>query len=270
MADNNSTNTQDRPTDQEILDYIKAMKEEEGISTAPLISEKTGFDALQAEYATGLQVFKDKINQIVETCTGMRTARKDGNCFYRAFSFRYCELLWENAGTPWADAIWQRAAVPEQILKEQNYDWTLLEDFWDVLKTAMTKQDDPAKLLEIFQTEHMTDGIVAWLRIITAAFLKENRDMYEAFILDSYPSLDEFIANQVEPMCVESDQIHIAAMANLLGVRIKVANLDPTETSVGLNYHDIEPMDPIPSNDQPSVVLLYRPGHYDVLYPKTS
>ena len=68
---------------------------------------------------------------------------------------------------------------------------------------------------------------------------------------------------------VEADQIHITAMANLLGIRIKVANLDPTATPDGINYHDIEPMEPLPVDDQTSIVLLYRPGHYDILYPNT-
>ncbi|KAJ3055585.1 hypothetical protein HK097_010009 [Rhizophlyctis rosea] len=262
-----TTEQPERPTDQEILDHIKTIQQEEGITNAAFVSEKMNFDGLRAEYATGLQVFRDKIEHIASTCSAMRTARKDGNCFYRAMSFRYCELLWEKAGTPWAEAVWKRAEASTEFVKTGGYDWTIIEDFWDVLKEAMTKKDDPAKLLEDFQNGYTSDGIVTWLRIAVAAYLRANREIYEAFILDSYPTLDEFIKDQVDPINVEADQIQITAMANLLGVRIKVANLDPTSTPDGINYHDMEPMDPLPVDDQTSIVLLYRPGHYDVLYP---
>jgi ubiquitin thioesterase protein OTUB1 len=62
---------------------------------------------------------------------------------------------------------------------------------------------------------------------------------------------------------VESDQIHIVAMANGFVITVRVANLDVSETR--LNFHDISPMDSaLPTI--PIVSLLYRPGHYDILY----
>lgn len=67
---------------------------------------------------------------------------------------------------------------------------------------------------------------------------------------------------------IEADQPHIVAIANALGVTIKIANLDPTVTD-GVNYHELSPMEPLAVDDSPEVVLLYRPGHYDILYPRT-
>ena len=117
----------------------------------------------------------------------------------------------------------------------------------------------------IFQfLKYVSDTIVCFLRLVTAATLKLNRDMYEAFVLDTFPSLDDFISSQVEPMSVESDQIHIAAMANAFGLTIKVADLDGSETE--LNYHEIEPMQPLHVDENYIIHLLYRPGHYDILY----
>lgn len=65
-------------------------------------------------------------------------------------------------------------------------------------------------------------------------------------------------------MNVESDQIHIVAMANALKITVKVANLDSTPTD--MNFHEISPMEIEYTGDAPSVGLLYRPGHYDILY----
>jgi ubiquitin thioesterase protein OTUB1 len=65
---------------------------------------------------------------------------------------------------------------------------------------------------------------------------------------------------------VESDEIHIVTMANAFGVTVKIANLDPAPAPKGINYHEISPMDPLNIANMPIVTLLYRPGHYDVLY----
>ena len=69
-------------------------------------------------------------------------------------------------------------------------------------------------------------------------------------------------------MRIEADNIHIVAISNALGVNIKVANLDTSETEGGvINYHEFTPMDPVEDvANPPEIVLLYRPGHYDVLY----
>ncbi len=67
-------------------------------------------------------------------------------------------------------------------------------------------------------------------------------------------------------MHVESDQIHIVAMANAFGISIKVANLDASICE-GINYHEITSMFGL-VDDAFVVSLLYRPGHYDILYLK--
>jgi ubiquitin thioesterase protein OTUB1 len=61
---------------------------------------------------------------------------------------------------------------------------------------------------------------------------------------------------------VESDEIHIVAMANVFGITVRVANLDRSDTK--LNFHEISP------NDESIgfISLLYRPGHYDIVYEK--
>jgi Peptidase C65 Otubain len=61
---------------------------------------------------------------------------------------------------------------------------------------------------------------------------------------------------------------HIVAMANAFGLEVRVANLDTTTTDKGINYHEISAMEPIAVDNAPQIALLYRPGHYDILYPK--
>ena len=61
-------------------------------------------------------------------------------------------------------------------------------------------------------------------------------------------------------MARESDHIHIIALTSALGVGVRVVYLDRGDGGKVIP-HDF------PEGCSPQVVLLYRPGHYDVLYP---
>lgn len=70
-------------------------------------------------------------------------------------------------------------------------------DFHEMFVETINQPRD--KLIETFNTEYISDTIVCYLKLVTAAFLKQNRETFEAFILDLYPTLDDFISSQVEP-----------------------------------------------------------------------
>lgn len=57
----------------------------------------------------------------------------------------------------------------------------------------------------------------------------------------------------------ESDHIHLKALTDALGVCIRVEYMDrvDTHTCNHINF---------PEDSKPTIVLLYRPGHYDILY----
>lgn len=65
---------------------------------------------------------------------------------------------------------------------------------------------------------------------------------------------------EVEPMYKESDHIHIIALSTALSVGVRVRYMDRGGESEVI-AHDF------PDGVEPSVHLLYRPGHYDILYP---
>lgn len=76
----------------------------------------------------------------------------------------------------------------------------------------------------------------------------------------------------------ESDHVHITALSDALGVPIRVVYLDRSSCDTGgvsVNHHDFMPVaGDLPSascssiKNFPFITLLYRPGHYDILYPK--
>lgn len=59
-------------------------------------------------------------------------------------------------------------------------------------------------------------------------------------------------------MSKESDHIHIIALAQALNVSILVEYMDRAE---GGTVNHI-----FPEGSEPRIFLLYRPGHYDILY----
>ena len=79
----------------------------------------------------------------------------------------------------------------------------------------------------------------------------------------------------------ESDHVHIIALSDALGVPIRVVYLDRSTYDIDhviVNHHDFIPSaGDLPSagggsseTTKPIVTLLYRPGHYDILYLKWS
>ncbi|KAJ3246298.1 hypothetical protein HDU78_007382 [Chytriomyces hyalinus] len=254
----------ERPSDTEILAYEKTLRAE--FLAAPLVGASTGFGALLAEFHEG-NIFHKKVQQLSGKAVAFRAIRKDGNCFYRALCFALCEALLNFQGTEWAKRVRERVLDSRKILISAGYDPIITDDFFEPLGEAIAETYSIEKLTEAFEKDYISDTIVCYLRLVTAAELKLNRDLYEAFILDSHPTIEDFISHQVEPMGIESDQIHIVAMSNALGVTINVANLDGSDAD--LNFHEITPMMPLELENpksQPVLNLLYRPGHYDIVY----
>ncbi|KAJ3013293.1 hypothetical protein HKX48_005839 [Thoreauomyces humboldtii] len=253
-----------RPSDEEILRFEKSVKASH--AEADLVGPPTGFDELAAEYQHGHSTAPAKISSLASTHSALRRTRRDGNCFYRAVAFRYCELITaaKKDDPAWATVVIRRMKDARKLVEEAGYDLHLLVDFAEMFEEAVESGD---------AAEAGGDGTVCWLRLVTAAVLKNHRDLFEAFILDSYPSLNDFIASQVEPMNIEADQPHIVAIATALGVDIRIGNLDASATTDGaINWHEISPLVPldVPAGGKTplQVELLFRPGHYDIIYPK--
>jgi len=67
-----------------------------------------------------------------------------------------------------------------------------------------------------------------------------------------------FCAREVEPMGRECEQIHIIALCEALGVSVAIEYLDGSSGPLACLT--------LPEGREPAITLLYRPGHYDILY----
>jgi ubiquitin thioesterase protein OTUB1 len=80
--------------------------------------------------------------------------------------------------------------------------------------------------------------------------------------LETAEDIASFCAREVEPMGRECEQLQIIALCEFLGAKVKIEYLDGEPFDGHLNAVDVN-MD---SSDTPAVTLLFRPGHYDILY----
>jgi len=111
-----------------------------------------------------------------------------------------------------------------------------------------------AELYNKFQDQGVADYLVVFLRILTSAELRKNAEFYSNFIEEK--TLEEFCQLEVEPMYKESDHIHIIAITAALGFCVRVIYMDRGTGGT----HDF------PEGSSPTAHLLYRPGHYDIIY----
>ena len=105
-------------------------------------------------------------------------------------------------------------------------------------------------------------SIVLFLRFLTSAELRTKGDSFVHFLPDGFADITHYCSSEVETMGRESEEIHIVALATFLQVNVRVAHLDQSATE-SVNFHDYTFS---PDTQEPFITILYRPGHYDLIY----
>ena len=116
-------------------------------------------------------------------------------------------------------------------------------------------------LFALFNNKGESEHIVWYARVLCAGYMKKNGDRFLPFLPGEWADIHDYCSHEVEPQNKECDQPQIIALAEMLGVTIQIeylssSELSEDETTVSLG----------PSESDIKVCLLYRPGHYDVLY----
>ncbi|CAH1970926.1 unnamed protein product [Acanthoscelides obtectus] len=148
----------------------------------------------------------------------------------------------------------------ELILAQQRQ---IEKEYMEVLKRLRdidNKEDAKRELHTIFNEQGYSDYMVVYLRLLTSGQLQKDQDFYSCFI-EGDRTITDFCHQEVEPMYKESDHIHIMAACAAINAGVRVVYMD-RGTGKNCTEHDI------PEGRTPTVHLLYRPGHYDILYPR--
>ncbi|PCH43001.1 cysteine proteinase [Wolfiporia cocos MD-104 SS10] len=252
----------------------------ESVPDRPLIAPLAPMATLRTEYEGGSQLFVKQIDWLTKYgYAGIRRTRGDGDCFYRSLAFAYIEsiLLASDKALAVTSAISVLEST-QSLLEQAGFDRMAFEDFYDcfvnLIKRVITPDNagqllSSSMLLEEFNMPEVSNSVVVYLRLLTSAHIRADPDSYIPFLLDpdtgELNDLQQFCISQVEAMGKEADHVQIIALSRVLKVNITVAYLDgrPHNSQEGkvdfLEFHnaDIPGMNP--------VILLYRPGHYDIL-----
>jgi ubiquitin thioesterase protein OTUB1 len=177
--------------------------------------------------------------------------------------YRYFEVLMTDAKE--RKRFREEAIVPsKEHMIALGFPSFTVEDFYDNFLEAIDQLGlevyTNESLHETFTEQGASDYLVVFLRLLTSMHLQKNADFFQNF-LDNGKTVQEFCATEVEPMYQESDNIHIIALTAVTGIKVRIMYLDRGSNEEA-SPHDF------PEDADPVVHLLYRPGHYDILYPK--
>lgn len=257
-TDPNATAPSSENQDQLILAQKEAI-EKDIADKIPLVGAREPLSALETEFANDPSFLK-KVKGLGAQYAHFRRTRPDGNCFFRALGFGYLDLLRTNPDE------YRRFKTVLQPAKDEMIALGMpaftVEDFYDnfvdTVDAIGSGETTAEGLLEIFADQGRSDYLVVFLRLVTSKHLQQNSEFFMNF-MEGGKTVAEFCNTEVEPMYNESDHIHISALTEATGISVRVLYLDRGEADE-VTSHDF------PDGKTPLVHLLYRPGHYDVIY----
>ncbi|KAG2107718.1 peptidase C65 Otubain-domain-containing protein [Suillus discolor] len=237
----------------------------------PLISPPTTIHELRAEY-TGAPSFVAQIDSLLNRgYTKIIRTKGDGNCFYRALAYAYLSSLVDSPNLVYAakSVIESGSRMMERNFMDADIISTFCEPLMDLVDAI--GNPDPNKvlthgrLLSAFLEDETSNCIVTYLRLLTTAQIQSASDDYAGFLFDdSGEQLEptEFCRQYVDPLGKEADHVQVAALCRALKLHIRIAYLDGHSPDGQAHFQDITPPD---GENNKSLTLIYRPGHYDVL-----
>ncbi|CAH0473747.1 unnamed protein product [Peronospora belbahrii] len=251
----------------------------------PLLSDRMAVLCLKAEYIGNDNInFMHGIESLNARYEAMRRVRGDGNCFFRGFIFALCERLLPSVAGKNEDCnATLRHRIQFKIQQSKNeliaigYSDVAIDAFWETFVDYLAAMETRsyAELVRDFQTEGGESEYLVWyMRLLTAGYMKKRAERFQPFIDGLYPgqTVAQFCAAEVEPMGKECDQPQIAALTEALQVGVQIEYLDGSAgPGEKLQSYVCSPtIDVANEHDVEIITLLYRPGHYDILYPRDS
>jgi ubiquitin thioesterase protein OTUB1 len=250
-----------RPRYEEIIKYENEIRKEIE-ETTPLVSELKPTTELLQEFE--YSEYSESIKTIVNKYENIRLIRRDGNCFYRAFLYRLFEEISISKNEKLYNNIKKIIEGTKDLTGRNGYDWIVIEDFYNVFINELNSAyqidfDNSIQFIDkLFSDKEKGNYLIVFVRLYIAAYLKENRILYESFIFDE--AFDNWIQREVEAIDNECDQIQIMAIVNAFDVCVIIETLTPKSVDTMRFPED--------SNKDILFNVLFRPGHYDILYSK--
>ncbi|KAI5301958.1 hypothetical protein KEM56_001188 [Ascosphaera pollenicola] len=239
--------------------------------SGPLVGPRASTELLSKYFKGGDPIYEKKFNALCKSHPTCRSIKGDGNCGWRAISFAYFELLLRLGDVERVDAEKERFKSLCSILDQTGRQPHLYELFFDAVEDAFDKvkqaivggnTKDDSVIEEPFNNQYNSDCIVTHFRLLTGSWLMTHPDVYEAFL--PIP-LREYVNQTVDTVKTEIDEIGLQALLDGVikgsGFGVDILYLDRSEGQEATRHRNLEPKE-----GNLTITLLYRPGHYDILY----
>ncbi|KAK4156760.1 peptidase C65 Otubain-domain-containing protein [Chaetomidium leptoderma] len=267
------------PNSEDLVAQEAAAREYQPNLEGPLVGNKTSSTTITAEYAKADPIYVRKTMVLPQTYSHYRPIQGDGNCGWRAIGFGYFETLVKSGSKARIDAETQRLGELSSFIENiGGFSSYVFQDFVDETLGLLQKlaglvghqEQAMAELQEAFNNAEISNSVMYHFRMLASSYLKGNREAYGAFVTIN-SGVDGYCREVLECHNVELDHLGLTLLVNVLlkdaGFVLEVAYLDRSPGSEVNTYRfPEEANNRHPSELGPIIHLLYRPGHYDILY----
>ncbi len=120
------------------------------------------------------------------------------------------------------------------------------------------------QLKDIFLDINYRDAIICYMRFLISAHMQKQADDYLPFVMGTteHESVESYCKSELDGMYKEVDNIIVSAACACFDISLRLECLDAQNRDVQQQVQTIT----FPDNGSPIIYMLYRPGHYDILY----
>ncbi|KAK4199798.1 putative ubiquitin thioesterase [Triangularia verruculosa] len=268
------------PAPEDLVAQEAAAREYQPQLEGPFVGEKTPSTAITHEYAKADPIYIQKTAVLPQTYSHYRPIQGDGNCGWRAIAFGYFETLVKGGDKGQVEAEKLRLEGLNSFIEVQGGHSPYV--YSDFVEETLLLLDRVAALIgnpeqamrEVYSTfndSELANAIMYHFRLLASSYLKGNQDAYAAFV-EHEGGVQGYCTSTLERPHVEIDHLGLSLLVDILlkpvGFVLQVAYLDRSQGSEVNTYRfPEEARNQHPSTLGPIIYLLYRPDHYDLLYP---
>ncbi|KAJ5885158.1 Ovarian tumor otubain [Penicillium taxi] len=250
--------------------FQKLSNEFEPDVQGPLVSNKQSSHSIALDYANADPTLVTKTSALTVTHPMTRVMKGDGNCGWRAVAFGYFETLFTLRDYIRVQQELARIKSLSTLLDQVGQSEHLYEIFVDAteeifaqtLAAIQNGEQDETFLVNAFNDEYSSNAVITHFRLLTSAWMRLNPHRYQAFL--PLP-LDQYCSTRIETVRSEIDEYGLQALVDGVienaGFGVEILYLDRSEGDT-VTPHQLSPNCPLGA----TIRLLYRPGHYDILY----
>ena len=270
-----ATEGDDRPSDADIIAHAASIRDEQ--AQRPLVGSREPLSSLMDDFVGAAPALVSKCEALAKSHSHVRRMRRDGNCFFRAFLFGLLERL---IGRPEAcAAAKKRFGDYGKKLVEAGYQEFVFEDALELLQECIDKcagapgpmDESSVVTLESALCDAVTSNhLVMLLRMVASCEVSRRAEFFEPFIQGAHDcDVESFRRRFVEPMDEESDHVVMSALSEAVCcAEVTVEYLSADQAAAEAIQFKAEDAAQLDESCRVHMTMVYRPGHFDLLYPQ--